>query len=720
MKANKVLAAVIAVSLLATGMLTLDRWQAERSSKQVEIVADYTELSEMAKQSKKRMSEWLKDLASFGVQTVAIEEETLKSLKDETHAVEYAPVKKMRDNLNWREGLPLEASKYIEKHSDEYDLVVKTENAEVGSFVEKGLLRGLKNNQYKVFKNNGSFVFILDGQLDDVSYTAGEIIMDAEEKVLDRPMVPSGSKLEFLGLGFDEKKIKEVQAAGLTVSPRPRTNDKAPSKMIKAFEQDLAKYNIKPSHIIFTGGGVLGYDENNPFAASKLIQMMDRHDIAIGMIEAGNQRGHIEQDGINDLAELSHYNVVRVFPVVKYIQKRFAYYNYEGSEEIENTIYRAVTERNIRSVYFRPFMKNEKIFITDRAEYQRLFVSLEKRLADHGLSYGPAVPFTENQPNVLLKILSALGTVALGVGILASFFKLRTAYVYTLMGLGSAGVSALMVVGTHMTSALMGFMAAVIFPSAAILLFMELLRLAYVSNKKPDFAVALKEGVFALVVGAVISTIGGFYVGAMLSESSYLIEMEYFRGVKASLAAPFLVFAVAYLLKFGFNRSREAIEKDQFFVKDLWSVANMQIKLIYLLIGAVAGAIVYIYLARSGHETNIQPSDLEMIFRNLLEYEFLARPRTKEFLFAFPMVVAAFIFARKHVKEFLFPAGLIAVIGFSSIANTFSHLRTPLYLSFVRTCYSVGLGVTVGVVVAVFAWLLASQFNSIFRRLKNE
>ena len=73
------------------------------------------------------------------------------------------------------------------------------------------------------------------------------------------------------------------------------------------------------------------------------------------------------------------YNVVRVFSVWDYIQYRYAYYGYEGAEEIENTLYRAIVERNIRIIYFKPIKQNDNsyAYITDMDVYRDMFESLD-------------------------------------------------------------------------------------------------------------------------------------------------------------------------------------------------------------------------------------------------------------------------------------------------------------------------------------------------------
>lgn len=721
MNFKRVMALLMAVSVLASSMLLAGRIGAERSVKNVEIVADYGEMSELSKQSEDSLDTWLKNLASYGVTSMALEEETFRSLKEEGYEIEYAIRKLLKQDVEWRENMPSAAVSYIEEQASDYDFVVKTTDEKAVSRIDAGLARGLESGMYLKFAEAGKeTIYVIGGTLEDMTYLSGALITDADEKILERPIDVYSSKLELLGLGFDPEKIEQIQKSGLEVSPRPRNNAKAPWLLQAAFEKDLHTYGIKPSHIIFSGGSVLGYEPENVMALDSLIQMLKRNDIAVSLIEAGNQRGNTEQDGMEYLAENSNYDVIRVFPVVKYIQKRFAFYNYTGAEEIENTIYRAVTERNIRSVYFRPFMKNEKVYVTDPTEYEKMFSALQGRLAEHGLAIGKTTGFEFSGPSLLLRLLSGIGVVVLALWMLKYLFDLGEKIIYTLVGLGVFGVGGLLFVAPNLTTSLLGLGAAIVYPGVAIIYLLEQMRKAYIGTEAVDFKTQMIQAVKPLLFGAAVSTVGGLTIGALLSHSSYLVEIDYFRGVKLSLAAPFVVFTIYYLAVFGFKRSRAEVSQGKKFFGDFGQLLNLNIKIGYLIILAIAGAIGYVYIARSGHETNLQPSDMEMIFRNILEYKFLARPRTKEFLLAFPMVMAAMVFARGKVRELLFPAGLVAVIGFSSIANTFSHLRTPVYLSVVRTAYSIGLSVITGVIAAVLAMVLVKLIHTYLRSPEHE
>ena len=135
------------------------------------------------------------------------------------------------------------------------------------------------------------------------------------------------------------------------------------------------------------------------------------------------------------------------------------------------------------------------------------------------------------------------------------------------------------------------------------------------------------------------------------------------------------------------------------------------VKVIYILLSAILLVIGYIYIARTGHETNVQPSTFEIIARNILEEKLLARPRIKEFLISFPALMAATYFAENKYKFLTFIMGLVTVIGQTSIVNTFSHLRTPVYLSIIRTAYSLGLGIVLGIVYVIISAVIKTVFK---------
>jgi hypothetical protein len=720
---KNILIVLMALSLAATGLLGVNRARAEREARTVDIVLDYEEFAEMARQSGEPLSQWFSFFAGQGVEHVALIEESFKSLRLQGKPITYATRREFVARSHWDKDLPETLVHALSgPAADDYDLVVETSDGQLAVFIDNGLKTRIGLRYYQVYKNDSTTWFVLDGTIEQALFETGNILSDVNGKVVERPDVFATSMLDRVGIGFDPSKIETIRAGGLEVLPRPVNNPLNPSLALEAFEKDFMDYGFGTNYIIYSGPEVVGYDSDSVMALDHLIQSLERLGLASSLIEAGNQRGHVETRGAEYVAENSHYNLVRVFPVVRYIQKRVGIYNYEGSEEIENTLYRAITERNIRSVYMRPFLENDRVFLTDKTEYERMFTSLSARLADHGLSLGKAGVMAFNHPRLSLIWISAAGLAAASIWLLAQLIRLGLMSGLVLTGIGMVGIAGALFIAPNLATSVLGLAASLIFPAISVYLLVNKLRKLFDAPGRPPLPSVLKQAVWALVLTFGVSLIGGFYIGGFLSSSSYLIEIDYFRGVKLSLGAPVIAAAIFYVLRFGFGRNEQPKEKTEIskgleplYWRDILRFLDLKIQVKHLALLAAAGAVAYIYLARSGHETEIQPSDLEMIFRNALEQLFLARPRTKEFLMAYPAVMATVAFAMRKRKGIIFPVLLVASLGYSSVVNTFSHLRTPLYLSTVRELYALGLGIILGTL-AVAAVLILDALYAAWQR----
>ncbi len=708
---KKIVLIMMALSLIATGLLDVSRAKAERQAKTVDIVLDYDEFNEMARQSGRSFENWMAFFADQGVRHVALNEETLKSLKDQGRAVSYATQLEFVSESHWDLGLPASlVSDLNSSQADRYDLVVETSDPETAKFVETGLSSRLGSDHYKSYNSPETAWFVIDGTIEQALFETGRILTGADGKVVERPDVYTSSLLDRIGIGFDPVKIEAVRAGGLEVLPRPINNPLNPDLALEAFEEDFLSYGFETTYIIYSGQEVIGYNGEEVMSLDRLIQALDRLGLSTSLIEAGNQLGHVETRGGEYVAENSQYKAVRVFPVVRYIQKRVGIYNYEGSEEIENTLYRAITERNIRSIYMRPFLENDRVYLTDRSEYERMFASLEERIAAHGLSYGDAGVMGLNVPPLSLKLISGMGLVAAAVWLLSQLVRLSLPVGAALAGLGTLGVAGALFVAPNLATTLLGLTSSLIFPALSVYVLLN--QLKKITDNKTDYSLSeiLKTAVVLLSVTFIISLAGGYYIGGFLSSSAYLLEMEYFRGVKLSLAAPVAAAAIFYILKFGYGRKSEdevAVEKSgTVYWKDLLRLLDAGIKMKHVAVLGAAAVVAYVYIARSGHETDLQPSTLEMIFRNTLEQMLLARPRTKEFLMAFPAVMMVTAMAANKRKALILPLVLIASLGYSSIVNTFSHLRSPLYLSTVRELYALGFGIVIGAAALIVLLIL--------------
>lgn len=704
-----VIIVILSISILATTIF--QRMTIESNNKVVDVVLDYTEMKEMALQSDNELTWWFNGFKDFGVEYVGLNEENLESMIMDN--------KDLDVYMGWE--LELQGGKLkenifsdFEKNADEYpidkyDVLVFTKSDEVFDFILDGLNSRYDKDKFEILSEGNKHLILLKGTIYDMIYKQNVSFSDVDGKGVAIKQNPYSSKLIKLGLGFDKDKIKEIREGGLKVFARPSNYKLWTSEIyIDALFDDFKKLDIIPPVLIFPGDEILGFPNN-----SNVREFMQENDIKLGMIETAVQREHIEQKGLNELARDLDYNAVRIFSVWPYIQERFKFYNYEGAEEIENTLYRAVTERNIRLIYFKPFKENKVSYVTEFKEYEKMFSRFEKRIAAHDISIGRSSVMNSNRVRLSKQTLMGWGIVAVAVLLLSSLFKMSSKVKYILLGLGMLFVPGAYFIKPILMAKLMALSASIVFPSFAMAVVCKECKSYFDDeDKSPKLWKTMVTSAIVLVKATAISLLGGLFVGNILSGTEFLLEMDIFRGVKISQMLPIVIYLALYIAYFGYKNKNIERANPSLRLNDLKTLLFEDVKIIYVVFSALILVVGYIYIARTGHETNIQPSNFEMIARNLLEERLLARPRTKEFLLAFPMLMVAVYFARNKYKLFAFSAGLVAVIGQTSVANTFSHLRTPLYLSFTRTVYGLGMGIILGVIYIAIIEIALRIFKS--------
>jgi len=99
---------------------------------------------------------------------------------------------------------------------------------------------------------------------------------------------------------------------------------------------------------------------------------------------------------------------------------------------------------------------------------------------------------------------------------------------------------------------------------------------------------------------------------------------------------------------------------------------------------------------RSGNESGVGVSGLELHFRAVLDRVFGVRPRTKEVLIGHPLLVLAFARAMAGKRGGLWALLALGTVGQVSMVNTFSHLHTPILVSVARTLHGLWVGALLG------------------------
>ncbi|MEN1759134.1 DUF5693 family protein [Anoxynatronum sibiricum] len=708
-KFEKILIVCIIVSILAGGLSLVSRVKAEAQLNQVDIYVDYFEVNELARQSEYSTAWWLDYFRQLGATHAVLEEESLGLLRQALKPLRVDVGQDILKEWNWQKTTPSALAAYHETVGiRDYDVIIMTEEEPLYQQIAAGLHSRYDADRFSLQPGDDGSVIIIHGTIEDAVYNPPADLTDFEGQNYFRERRLHSSQLTRLGLGFDQDKISTIQQAGLQVMPRPFSyGDWGGEAYLRGYLDDLTTYGMIPDILFFGGKQLPGAADES---LSLLTSFMNQQGIRAGLVETSFQREHLEQEGIETLTESLEYQAVRVFNVWPFVQERYRFYHYDGAEEIENTLYRAVTERNIRMIYFKPFKESTTVYVTDPEEYAAIFQRFETRIARHGLSLGKASTFPQTHPSLALQSLMALGVAAAAVLLLRKLFPLSDRVGVILFMMGIVPLIVLLFWRTGWGEKLTAMAAAIFFPSLGMDHCCRQMWKWHQQKKRFSYLQSMKEGVMLLMQVSLISSIGALLVAALLSDVRYLLEMDIFRGVKISQLIPIAFYGLIFLHYFGYLRSEDRLSEPGIRPTEIRALLMENIKVFYVAAMGFLLVAGYIYIARTGHEGNLQPMEIEMIIRNILEESLLVRPRTKEFTVAFPALLLGAYLASLRYKSLIFLAGLAAVIGQTSIVNTFSHLRTPVLISVIRTAYSLAAGIGFSVIYLAlmigFVWLL--------------
>jgi hypothetical protein len=224
---------------------------------------------------------------------------------------------------------------------------------------------------------------------------------------------------------------------------------------------------------------------------------------------------------------------------------------------------------------------------------------------------------------------------------------------------------------------LLGLAAVIIFPFLGV---------ASITRSR---GLSLPAAILGLCRMTLISLVGAALVVGTLSESSYMSAMNTFSGVKVGQLTT-LGLLMIYLL---YKLAREHGGANYLLV-GFARLMKKQVTVGLVLIAALAAGLLVFYMLRTGN-SGVGISDFERTFRAFLDKVLLVRPRTKEFMFAHPIMLAMLYFGYKRK---LWPFVLLGAIGQVSLVNTFEHLHTPITVSLLRTFNGLALGIVIGII----------------------
>lgn len=666
---KKIYIILIAVAVILSFKVFLKRMAVENGYKKYEMIMTYEDIKKMAQAMDVSVEKMLSDLKNAGITTVSINEKSISSVKFDSD---------FKVNVSYYGN----------------DIVIKGDKKGL-DFIQKGLEEviidkdSINRVEEKTLVITSKEAYIIDDNT---------VVRDFVGNKSGTSQIGTMSMIENVGLGYLDSEINKVNQSGLKLILRPKYESRVQLSKESADRaiKYIKKYAPSQSYVYPIGETFLGADDIE-YTAKKFKE----NGISLALVEASTQREHLEQKGSKELIEKNDYQMIRLFTTWPYIVLRFDYGipGHSAGQEIMNSYYRAISERNIRLILFRPFVSQNGSLVTDMEVYKARLSELENRLSTHhAITTDDAVAMKPMDFDKDMALFAAIGTFAAFALLCNLIVKRFDKFFFTLFVLSVFGSVAFYKLGimAGLMNKSIGLLASVTFPSLAMIASMYAVKKITEKGKKSDALLSqffISSGL--LVLFTLITMLGCVIVTTFYASSKYFLELDTFTGVKISQILPLVITVISYLSVFDIPK-KLAGEHSSFIQKILNdSVKVWQMCVIFVIFGVLA-----VFILRSGHSnSNIQPPTLELVMRNYLELIFPARPRTKDFILGFPFGVMLFYFAFQNRYKYTYLFLLLGMtIGQSDIINTFCHIRTPLYLSIERVAIGLAMGITAGLI----------------------
>lgn len=675
------------IGVLAALPLGAIRMNMEKASKHVEYVFDYRDIIEVAeKQTRPQifLEEQLAQLKESGVTTMSVYESSLKELLLSGRLTYYSS----------RDAALLQSK--FEPVGQNFTYILyngKQEEEKIGPIVKEAFDRD--EITYRDWSYDGRNGLVVEVPI-------SEAIM----KTMD----------------FDPMSLQTIHDAGFKILPR--FSDRVRPYNEETMDALLSKMKeFGVNRVLFDGDKVKGAsDQASQKSLDSFAALLNKYEIGLATIENLKK----PQQGINKLAYLTDYNVVRLYSLSDKDGMDMS------KESIVDRFLLAAKDRNIRMFFLNgtaqsSVEKAKVVHSLDRlSEAMSGDDGIVARLSEAGFAPGDPEPFVYDQPTwaKALRGVVALGAIAL-ISLLAGAFIPGVYIPVFLLGiLGSAGLY-LTSRGSLMEQAL-ALGAAISAPTLALVWVMNRIYARTVgerrfvggadwsigrsqaSNKAPHqpgavydngtqmkwiFPAATMGRRFGLaltwfVSASLISLMAVPIIFGLLNNITYSLVLEQFRGVSLLHLAPIALVAVYVFFYNG-----------QMSVGKLRSLLTKPITLTWIILAAVIGIIGYYYLSRTGN--NGQAPYIELVIRGWLESTFGVRPRFKEFMLGHPPLILGLFLALRYRAAWLLV--IVGAIGQLTMVDTFAHIHTPLHISVIRLLLGWGTGLIIGFIF-ILAW----------------
>ena len=688
---NRILVIAIIIGLIASLVIAYQRHMVETKNMQIDVAVDYDSLWNLAEREGLDFNDVLMQAREAGINSLAIYETTLEMLSKKGKIIALSGYDIIGSyysgtlaDMNWRR------------------------------MVESGAID--PNKIYVMGHDMNAYAEMREDLIRRIGEARVNPIMIGDNEVLE--LKAQYAPFMSVKLGIQTEELKIAKNFGFNILARPTNYANCSADNIRAVFKRLDGYPI--SEIVFEGQEVLGAPKEIKVTAEE----MGRRNITFGLIEATTQLQFYKQTGMEALAQTLGYDrVARLYAIPKDEQPKLT---------METAVNRWATtdhERNIRinllRIYDKPFPG--MTLVESNMTYFRNTTEL---LKSKGYTIGPASKFENYYPATPLRALVMLGTAAAIVLYLSLISKWLNNNIKVQLMIFIA-LAVVMIVPVLMGAGskvrlLAALTAANVFPALAIIWQLDRIRFMKLKErlrlrkvKGSDRPLKVKEptpllqmifmALIALIITGAMSMAGAAYLSGALSDVEYFLEFNIFRGIKLTFILPLILVSIAFLQRF-------SILDDNVNIKDINAISQIKrlfdmpvkVKTFMLFIVAAIGFVVLI--ARSGHTAGMPVSGAEIQFRSFLENLFYARPRSKELLIGHPaFMLAIMAYFKKWSKMIFFILVVIAAIGQSSMVETFAHMRTPIFMSFIRGVDGLALGAALGIIPMILIHFIESK-----------
>lgn len=471
--------------------------------------------------------------------------------------------------------------------------------------------------------------------------------------------------LSAMGFGFDAAELEILEKLNLAIVPQIRSWDPFTVEGLELILGELTHNQVIA--VAFNDANLPGVSDTSTWVDTRKIiaATLQERNLPMVAIEFSAQKG------IESLAAAMDYQVLRLHSIV---EKDMATMQ---EQKAVDRFQLATSERNISLIMVRFFPKanvDTNIAYLDH---------ISAAMAQKGISRGiPTVHVGGIAPSMLTIVTAILAVAACGYLLLAAIGWRRIGLAGAV--LGAVGLLGLLAIGqVAIVQKITAFGAVVLFPTLSLWVLV------------PRTPLPWYQCIFRTIEITAFSLLGAVLMAGVLSQSSYMLHIHQFMGVKLAHALPILLVLSAFFL---------FAERDKHWLVKIKEVLDSSISVKYAALCVVALGVVAVFLMRTGNDA-VTVSDLEISIRSWLDNLLYVRPRTKEFLLGQPFLMLLCYVGYK--KEYL-PFLLIATIGQVSLVNTFAHIHTPVFISVLRTLNGLWIGIIIGLLFIV-GWAMVMR-----------